>query len=405
LSTTQKTKAQLIDFVDANNERLWHIRGLPDFDVIALGNEVFKAAHAAEYPFGIARATLNSAMGAFIGQNNVTLALRLLEEALNMFKDLDNKKWVANTHCTLGIVHNTIQNPEPALYNALHALDYYENHPEDTHDIAMVYYVVATIYKDLKKYKEAEHFYRKGCSCADISTSSWGGRVFAGLANVYMMLDRNELALEYSFLGLEKMRAENNNIGESRALTDIGVTYRKMKRYPEALQFLEEGLKMRITHGVKQFAISSLMEIASLHRETGNIPLAIKNFEDAEALAIEISQMGKLGVIYKEFSAIYKQTSDFPKALFYSEKLVELNTDLHKKEIEKRISNLQGTFLKEKEDEIERLKNVELKGAYDLISIKNKEILDSIHYAKRIQQSILPTDIYIERHLNRLHKR
>lgn len=33
---------------------------------------------------------------------------------------------------------------------------------------------------------------------------------------------------------------------------------------------------------------------------------------------------------------------------------------------------------------------------------KNKEILDSIHYASRIQRSLLPTDTYIEKRLDLL---
>lgn len=36
---------------------------------------------------------------------------------------------------------------------------------------------------------------------------------------------------------------------------------------------------------------------------------------------------------------------------------------------------------------------------------KQKEILDSIHYAKRIQNALLPNDSYIYRNLNRLKKR
>ncbi len=40
----------------------------------------------------------------------------------------------------------------------------------------------------------------------------------------------------------------------------------------------------------------------------------------------------------------------------------------------------------------------------NMVEEKQKEILDSIHYAKRIQYSLLPTDKYIERNLNRLKK-
>ena len=34
-----------------------------------------------------------------------------------------------------------------------------------------------------------------------------------------------------------------------------------------------------------------------------------------------------------------------------------------------------------------------------------KEILDSIHYAKRIQTALIPSDKYIEKSLNKLQKR
>jgi CHASE3 domain sensor protein len=40
----------------------------------------------------------------------------------------------------------------------------------------------------------------------------------------------------------------------------------------------------------------------------------------------------------------------------------------------------------------------------DLVEEKQKEILDSIHYAKRIQQSLLPTERYIEKSLKKLKK-
>jgi serine phosphatase RsbU (regulator of sigma subunit) len=63
------------------------------------------------------------------------------------------------------------------------------------------------------------------------------------------------------------------------------------------------------------------------------------------------------------------------------------------------IKRLQTKFEKEKseqEAEIERLKNIELKKANDLIEQKNKDITDSINYAKRIQLGILPQKEILE---------
>jgi hypothetical protein len=71
------------------------------------------------------------------------------------------------------------------------------------------------------------------------------------------------------------------------------------------------------------------------------------------------------------------------------------------------IKRLQTKFEKEKseqEAEIERLKNVELKKAYEMIEQRNKDIHDSIIYASRIQRSLLPTEKSIERELGKFKR-
>jgi hypothetical protein len=60
------------------------------------------------------------------------------------------------------------------------------------------------------------------------------------------------------------------------------------------------------------------------------------------------------------------------------------------------IRNMQTKYERERSDLIE------LQRA--LLEEKQKEILDSIRYAKRIQNSLLPTDLYIHRNLKRLLK-
>lgn len=47
----------------------------------------------------------------------------------------------------------------------------------------------------------------------------------------------------------------------------------------------------------------------------------------------------------------------------------------------------------------------EIEREKELVEEKNKEIVDSIHYAKRIQQALLPSEKYIEKSLNRDNKK
>jgi hypothetical protein len=52
---------------------------------------------------------------------------------------------------------------------------------------------------------------------------------------------------------------------------------------------------------------------------------------------------------------------------------------------------------------IEQAKNT-INAQKHIINEKNKDILDSIQYAKRIQDSLMPTDSYLSKHLKRLKK-
>jgi two-component system, sensor histidine kinase PdtaS len=58
-------------------------------------------------------------------------------------------------------------------------------------------------------------------------------------------------------------------------------------------------------------------------------------------------------------------------------------------------------ILKVLEERVE-IRTREIANQKGIIEEKNKSILDSIHYTKKIQQSLLPTELYIERTLTRL---
>ena len=60
--------------------------------------------------------------------------------------------------------------------------------------------------------------------------------------------------------------------------------------------------------------------------------------------------------------------------------------------------------IKNKSNILLEQKNTEIAMQKEIVEEKQKEIIDSIHYAKRIQQSLLPTEKYIEKTLIRLNK-
>ncbi|MGZ4042868.1 MAG: tetratricopeptide repeat protein, partial [Bacteroidia bacterium] len=268
----------LIRSIDEINDKIWNIRGNTldlDADPIKLGMEAYEKAISINYLMGIARGQLNQGMAAFIIQHNPPAAITKINEAINSFIQLGDKKWVANARLTLAIIYNSTGQSEPALYNTLKGVDFYENEPVDDLDKAMAYYVTGTVFKDLKKYKESEQYYKKGLATDNMESTSWGGRIFTSLANIYTEEGNYDEAIKMSLKGLEVLVAQKNIIGESRALNDLGNIYKRKKDYEQALDYYFRSLKIREESDLNQFAFSSLTEISSVYKETREYQKAI----------------------------------------------------------------------------------------------------------------------------------
>lgn len=386
--------------IDKLNNYMWENRSAPKGDKTTeeLLHEIISTSNNINYPYGHARASLNLSMHVFISKNDLDLSLKLINGALEFFKKQKNPKWVSNTLMTLSIITNSTGSPESALYHALKGIEFYENNKTDVLDANMAYYVVGTVYKDLKKHNEAEKYYLKGLSFKE-DANIWTARIQTGLSNIYNERGEYHKALDLILKSIEVNKKENNKGGESRALNDIGLIYRKLKEYDLSLDYLQKGLNIRKEIKRIHLVLSSYIEIAETYLEMGNLSAALNYLLISEPIAVEINHTGKLSILYRQIASIYKKNNEFKEAVAYFEKLNELFLVINKKEKEQKINESQHIILQEKIQEIERLKNVELKNAYDLISTKNKEILDSIHYAKRIQDTLLASKDLFASHL------
>jgi len=69
-----------------------------------------------------------------------------------------------------------------------------------------------------------------------------------------------------------------------------------------------------------------------------------------------------------------------------------------------RVTRKQKSLIEHQKQVVEEQKQV-VELQKNIVEEKQREILDSIHYAKRIQRALLPSDNYIDKQLKRLTKR
>ncbi|MBI3136304.1 MAG: tetratricopeptide repeat protein [Bacteroidetes bacterium] len=399
MSRTETEIALLKKEIDDANIRVWNLRAAPKTghnpeELIA---NAYKNSLEISYRFGEAQSLLNLGMGAFIIHHDYPLSDKYLTEAIQIFQEIQNQKWEANAFLTQAIIKNSTGNPESALYLGLRGMEFYYAQQKDQ-DYTMACYVVGTIYKDLQKPDDAERFFRLGIS-TDLDYNSWNARVYTGLSNILSSREEFEEALKMGQKGLELLRYEDNQIGVSRALNDLGAIYQRLKQYDKALEYISEALKIRKENNFKHFVLGSLLDIAGIYFEKEEYDKALPYYLEAEPLAISTNHSGRLAVVYRRVAEIYKKTGNLNESVAAFEKLIEVINVRNQQDKEAKISQSESKLLKEKEDEIERLRNVELKHAYDLIAEKNKEITDSIHYANRIQKTILAPEPELEKFL------
>lgn len=274
----------------------------------------------------------------------------------------------------------------------------------------------------------------------------------AGLASCYFqmvyvtdMFGHYEESLETGRKALEIRRELNDKVGIAALLTQMGAVHRKMKNYDSSRKMLEEALELRKADDEMRGYFATVFQWVELHIETGELKKAKESASNGHDFAFRekewfgvmryCQQLGKIAMqlnnqeeavkyfdealkiaqekkfksityeIYESYSELFLRAGNYKSSLEYYKKFHLLKEEVLNAESGARLKSLQminEIEASKKEAELERVKNVDLKNAFKEIEEKNKEILDSIQYASRIQRALLPQDLYIERYLNNL---
>jgi serine phosphatase RsbU (regulator of sigma subunit) len=258
------------------------------------------------------------------------------------------------------------------------------------------YYALGVFYYDTRDLENSELYYDKALHVfATLNYLYGAARARTGLGTVAVQKDRFSEARALLTEAAATYREVSHASGLSRALNDLGMIEKRSKNYPAALELFEESAQLRRELQHYQGLITTYTEMGELYIWIGNYEVALELMNKALELAVEAGARQKRARLHKLLAEVYKQTGETEQALNHLESYYELTTGLMSDESTNNIKKIQSRFEKEKAEqiaEIERLKNVELKAAYEIIERKNKDIEDSIHYARRIQQGILPSD-------------
>ncbi len=314
---------------------------------------------------------------------------------------------------------------------------------------------LGNLYKFQEEYEKAIHYYLKSLSYAKETNNRLKmSFCYVNLGLTYLNFKKYDSSIYYFNNALKIQTADKNTGGQAMSYLGIGDVYLQKKLSNAAIDYFKRSENLLKGLNEAEGEVNLLIKMGEAFLQINDINNSLNYYQKAAEKSKETKRLPELGQSYLGLSSVYHQKGDDQKAYKYfidystikdslnnsavSKKLTSLEYNLQIEQ-DKKIQALEKQRITEKhEAEVKKQKliiyffsigliilciflflifrsNKQKTLAYKTISLqkqdvekknkiieeKQKEILDSIHYAKRIQQSLLPREKFINRVLKK----
>lgn len=430
-----------------NRRSLIYKRSDPDSSFY-LAAKALVLAEKLNFSPGIIMANINAGM-AKCNLNEFANSLPYLSKALSVAKISGNKYYIGEAYFYLSQVHRFQSNYGLSINYAFSALKMYEaiNYKEG---IANSYNGIANVYYDQQNHQKALHYFLKTVALMDSTHSEMNKSiVYLNLGLAYSDVRKFDSAMYFFKRSLDIREKRKNLDAVADVYTNMGVAFSTMGDYSSALEYLLKASEIYEKNGNAYY-------LGIAYTNLGDVYLQTKQYKEAEEYLLKgLSMSEKIddkegvktacGII----ANLYATMNQFEKAFYYNRRFMAVKDSLLNQRNQNQINEIQTRYETDKRDkEIELLNKdkllqesiIEKQNTQRLAFIggiiillgfsffifrsfkrkqrdntiiqqkkkelenKQKEILDSINYAQRIQKVLLPNEKFIDKSLTRLKK-
>lgn len=364
----------------------------------------------------------------------------VLEELLKT----NDSNLIGRSYMDLGGVYIFLERFKPALENHLKSLEIFEK-LKNFERLSACYVNVGNVYSYQNDFSTAIDYYLKAENIADtVQNKDVLATIYNNLGALYENIKDYKNAKIYitKSLHLRLQRGFKNEI--AMAYGNLGCIYFSLNEKKEAIHYLTKSIALYKELNDKDGITTYMVSLASAHANSGNLDSALYYVNEGLPIAEQL-QLKKIRTLYySTLSEIYEQKKDFSNAFIFQKKLKLLNDTILKEDQNREVSELKNKYEStQKQREINELENQKLAQQLELekqkkyknililgslllsviillfynrfklnkrstnllqahnkeMALKNKEITDSIAYAKRIQTAILPSEKLIKQYL------
>lgn len=405
-------------------------------------NKALSISEQANYKRGMA---VSNALfsGVFLNRNNNSLAIQYAFKSIELYREINDTtcdNYLCNLN-TIGTAYSILGLYNKSLEYYLKALSIAEkiNNRKGTINFNTN---IGSLYLSKFEYEKAESYYLKSFSLTNKNkdTLSLYPNVFLGLAEInYNTKDLNKSLYYYNrFMNIATFTNDSGDICSA----NIGIAniYKQQKEYNKSIKYLNNSLLFKDDER-NSISYSSL---ADVYKEKGKYKLAEINYNKSLSISKEIQYTELTANTYKKLYQLDSCTHNYIKYMEHHNLYTIYRDSLYNIENEKKMVSTELNYnfdkqkseIKFKQDELNKINELKsnrqnviitsivivlilliilstfiyksylnknksnklIKHQKELVEEKQKEIVDNITYAKRIQSSIIPTVDYISKY-------
>ena len=343
-------------------------------------------------------------------QGNYPEALKIFFSALKVREELGDKSGIASSDNNIGIIYFEQRNTAEALNNFLTALKI-RKELGDQQSIASSYANIGSVYKEQGNFSEALKNQLSSLKIfEELGVKNQMAICYNEIGLVYKLEARYPESLKNYFSALKIFEELGDKFSIASSYTNIGVIYTKEKNYNDASQYLTKGLSLSKEVGSLERIKCSYEYLAALDSAQGKLGLALEHYKLYIATRDSLlnnENTKKTVTLQMNYEFNKKQVADSVRS---GEEKKVISAELKQEQTKSyalyggvALLLVFGGFMFNRFRVTQKQKNI-IAEQKNIVEEKQKEIIDSINYARRIQRSLLPTERYIERSINRLRK-
>ena len=379
-----------------------------------------------------------SSLGWELGFEDLKEGLSYTEEALRLALKYKNRPMEAKIYDAMGTFYHDMGLAEKAVEFHQKGIALYKQLPNSQIGLGNAYLNIARVYNSTGDYaKTLEYNFMALELFREKSYTDGLPKLYNNIGLTYSLMENYDSAIYYNNKSLWLNIEAKDSVNMGRLYAQMGYLYHKKKLEKQANEFLKKGVEILLRNRNSFQLISAYAAVGDVRRENGQWDEAIDAYRSSLQYALELRQVPDLKENYMELYKLYEKKNDIEQAYYYYKLFVQYKDNVMSEE---NLNNIRLTEAKyenkNKQKEIERLQletrnkeletdkqkwirnafvimlllaigsvvvlnkqnqerrknNFLLEKKNQLISEQNKDITDSINYAQKIQQALLPSD-------------